>query len=104
MKTMRITIVTKSQERSQRDNHSSTACHSDNRLHGGGSQMVIPHGTVDQLHNEGISVVSDLIDFDKSIIKKISSNLFCPVGRIADPDTGAAPGAAIPAPPFVFGA
>ena len=71
---------------------------------GDGSQMVIPHGTVDQLHNEGISVISDLIDFDKSIIKKISSNLFCPVGRIADPDTGAAPGAAIPAPPFVFGA
>ena len=66
--------------------------------------MAIPHATVIQLQQEGISQVSDLADFDKSAILQITENLRKPGDRIPNPDPGADPGATIPRPPFVFGA
>ena len=69
-----------------------------------GDQMGIPNATVMQLQNEGISSVDDLIDFDKDTLQQVADNLCCPGGRIQDPTPGAALGATIPTPPFVFGA
>ena len=51
-----------------------------------GAQMGIPHDTIKQLNNEGISVVADLIDFNKYTIKHISANIHRPAGRIPDPN------------------
>jgi hypothetical protein len=67
-------------------------------------QMSIPNATVMQLQNEGISNVDDLIDFDKDTLQQVADNLRRPGGRIQDPTPGAAEGATIPTPPFVFGA
>jgi hypothetical protein len=67
-------------------------------------QMSIPNATVIQLQNEGIETVDDLIDFDKDTLQQVADNLRRPGGRIPDPTPGAAPGATIPTPPFVFGA
>ena len=67
-----------------------------------GSQMGIPHGKVDQIQNEGIGIIDDLTDFDKSMIKHISANLHCPVGSIDDTNPGATLGATIHVYPFVF--
>ena len=68
-----------------------------------GSQVGIPHDTVNQLHNEGISVVANLIDLDKTEVNKIAANLRCPAGIIPYPNPGYAPGATIPTPPLIFG-
>ncbi len=68
------------------------------------AQMGIPHATVLQLQNEGISTVDDLIDFDKDTLQQVADNLRRPGGRIQDPTPGAVLGATIPTPPFVFGA
>ena len=68
-----------------------------------GSQMGIPHETSDRLQNEQIIIVTDLIDFDKSTVGQIDANIRRPVGKIYDPNPGAALGAMIPLPPFVFG-
>ena len=68
------------------------------------TQMGIPHATVVQLQQEGITIADDLIDFDKDIIGQIAANLRRPAGRVPDPNPNAAPGATIPTPPFVFGA
>ena len=65
-------------------------------------QMGIPHATVVQLQNEGITHPDDLVDFDTDMIKQIADNLRRPAGRIPDPTPGAAAGATIPTPPFVF--
>ena len=43
-----------------------------------------------------------MIDFDKTMIKHIDDDLRCPVGRIPDPNPGAATGAKIPMTSFVF--
>ena len=67
-----------------------------------GSHMGIPHDTFDQLQNEGISVVSDLIDFNNFTIDHISDNICHPAGSISDPNPGAALGATIPLPTLVF--
>ena len=67
-------------------------------------QMSIPHTTVIQLQNEGISTVDDLSDFDKDTLQQVADNLHCPGGRIPDPTIGAAVGATIATPPFIFGA
>jgi hypothetical protein len=67
-------------------------------------QMGIPHSTVLQLQDEGISTVDDLSDFDKDTLKQVADNLRHPGGRIQDPTPGAVVGATIPTPPFVFGA
>ena len=67
-------------------------------------QMGIPHDTVIQLQQEGITIVDDLIDFDKDTIEQIAANLRRPAGRVPDPNPNAAPGATIPTPSFVFGA
>jgi hypothetical protein len=67
-------------------------------------QMGIPHAAVIQLQQEGITIVDDLIDFDKDTIEQIAANLRRPAGRIPDPNPNIAPGATIPTPPFVFGA
>jgi hypothetical protein len=68
------------------------------------AQMGIPNATVVQLQVEGIVSVDDLADFDKDTIEQIAANLRHPAGRIPDPDPGAAAGATISTPPFVFGA
>jgi len=68
------------------------------------TQMGIPHATVVQLQQEGITIVDDLIDFDKDTIEQIAANLRRPAGRVPDPNPNAAPGATIPMPSFVFGA
>ncbi len=67
-------------------------------------QMGIPHETVVQLQAEGIAGVEDLTDFDKETIEQIASNLRRPAGRVPDPNPGAAAGATMVTPPFVFGA
>jgi predicted RecB family nuclease len=38
-------------------------------------QMGIPHATVVQLQQEGISMVEDLVDVDKDTIEQIAANL-----------------------------
>ena len=68
------------------------------------NQMAIPNRTRVQLQSEGISDPSDLVDFDSDGIDCISNNLRKSGGREPDPDPNAAPGSAIPAPPFIFGA
>ena len=67
------------------------------------NQMGIPHYTVVQLQQEGISVIADLAEFDKDSLEQLASNLRRPGGRIPDPNPTAARGATIPTPPFVFG-
>ena len=52
------------------------------------NQMAIPHATMEQLVNEGISAVADLSEFDKESIKAIAYNLRWPLAGN----------------PFVFGA
>jgi hypothetical protein len=66
--------------------------------------MPIPHETRIQLQEEGIDDVGDLVDFDKETLKQVADNLRRPGGRVPNPDPGAAAGAMIPTPPFVFGA
>ena len=66
--------------------------------------MGIPNATVVQLVQDGISTVSDLADFNKNTLQQVADNLRRPGGRIPDPAVGAAVGATIPTPPFVFGA
>ena len=39
------------------------------------NQMGIPHATVVQLQDEGITHPDDLVDFDKDMIKQIADNL-----------------------------
>ena len=68
------------------------------------AQMGIPNETVVQLQQEGITMVDDLMDFDKDTMEQIAANLRRPAGRIPDSNPGAAPGATIPTPSFVFGA
>ena len=65
-------------------------------------QMGIPHATVVQLRDEGITHPDNLVDFNKDMIKQIADNLRCPAGRLPDPTPGAAAGVTIPTPPFVF--
>ena len=67
-------------------------------------QMGIPHVTVIQLQVEGMTSLPDLADFDKDTLQQLTDNLRKPAGRVPDPNPGAAPGATIPTPPFVFGA
>ena len=43
-------------------------------------QMGIPHATVMQLQDEGITNPDDLMDFNKDMIKQIADNLRCPAG------------------------
>ena len=68
------------------------------------AQMGIPNATAVQLQQEGINYVDDLVDFDKDTIEQIAANLRRPAERITDPNPGAAAGATVPTPPFVFGA
>ena len=67
-------------------------------------QMGIPHATMLQLQSEGITLVSDLADFNMTSLQQLADNLRCPGGRIPDPNPAAPPGSTIPTPPFVFGA
>ena len=67
-------------------------------------QMGIPHATVLQLQSEGITLVSDLVDFNKDSLQQLVDNLRNPGGRVPDPNPTAQPGSTIPTPPFVFGA
>ena len=67
-------------------------------------QMQIPHATVLQLQSEGITLVSDLADFNKDSLQQLADNLRRPGGQVPDPNPAAQPGSTIPTPPFVFGA
>ena len=67
-------------------------------------QMGIPHAIVLQLQSEGITLVSDLADFNTHSLQQLADNLRCPGGRVPDPNPAAQPGSTIPTPPFVFGA
>ena len=67
-------------------------------------QMGIPHTTVLQLQSEGITLVSDLADFNKDSLQQLADNLRCPGRHVPDPNPAAQPGSTIPTPPFVFGA
>ena len=67
-------------------------------------QMGIPHVTVVQLQAEGITLVSDLTDFNKDSLQQLADNLRCPGGCVPDPNPAAQAGSTIPTPPFVFGA
>ena len=67
-------------------------------------QMGIPHATILQLQSEGITLVSDLADFNKDSLQQLADNLRHPGGRVLDPNPAAQPGSTIPTPPFVFGA
>ena len=67
-------------------------------------QMGIPHTTMLQLQSEGITLVSDLADFNKDSLQQLADNLRHPGGHVPDPNPAAQPGSTIPTPPFVFGA
>ena len=67
-------------------------------------QMGVPHVTVVQLQAEGITLVSDLADFNKDSLQQLADNLRRPGGRVPDPNPAVQPGSTIPTPPFVFGA
>ena len=68
------------------------------------TSMALSHETVMQLSHEGITLVDDLVEFDKASIQQIVSSLRKPGGRIADPTPGAPAGSTIPQPPYRFGA
>jgi hypothetical protein len=74
----------------------------------GPNQMAMNHDTLQRLAIEGIASIDDLVDFDEDSLKQVAYNLSRPSGRIPDPTIGqpggAAPGATVPTPPFVFGA
>ena len=67
------------------------------------AQMGIPRVTVIWPQQEGIDGAHDLVDFDKNSLQQLADNLQHLGGRMPDPNPAAAPGAAIPTPPFVFG-
>ena len=67
-------------------------------------QLAITLDTREQLATEGLETVDDLAEFDYESLKQITDNLCRPGGRIPDPNHGAATGATIPTPSFVFGA
>ena len=46
-------------------------------------QMAIPHATVIQLQEEGITTVEDLGDFDKDNLDQVATNLRRPPGGVA---------------------
>ena len=67
-------------------------------------QMGIPHATMIQLQSEGITLVSDLVDFNTTSLQQLADNLRQLGGHVPDPNPAAQPGSTIPTPPFVFGA
>ena len=67
------------------------------------NQMGIPHATMLQQQSEGITLVSDLADFNMTSLQQLADNLRCPGGRVLGPNPAAQPGSTIPTPPFVFG-
>ena len=68
------------------------------------NQMGIPHPTMLQLQSKGITMVSDLVDFNTTSLQQLADNLRCPGGCVPDPNPAAQPESTIPTPPFVFGA
>ena len=67
-------------------------------------QMGIPHATVLQLLSKGITLVSDLADFNTTSLQQQVDNLRHPGGFVLDPNPAAPPGSTVPTPPTVFGA
>ena len=51
-----------------------------------GDQMGILCDTILQLHNKGITTITDLADFYKDIIRHIADKLRCPSGSISGPN------------------
>ena len=68
------------------------------------SQMLIPHKTKIQLQYEGVDFPPELAYFDEDLISKISDNLRRLGGSTSGLTFAATPEAAIPIPPFYFGA
>ena len=71
----------------------------------GGSAPGLVDGilSVVQMAIEGITMASDLAEFDKDSLEQLANNLCQPGGRVPDPNPNAAPGATIPTPAFTFG-
>ena len=67
-------------------------------------QLAITLDTRVKLATEGLKTVDDLDEFDDKSLKQITDNLRRPGGHIPDPNPGAAYGATIATPFFVFGA
>ena len=67
------------------------------------AQMGIPHEMVVQMAIEGITMASDLAEFDNDSLEQLVNNLRQPGGRVPDPNPNAAPGAMIPTLAFTFG-
>ena len=55
-------------------------------------QMGIPHTTVLKLQSEGITLVSDLADFNKDSLQQLADNLRHPGRCVLDPNPAAQPG------------
>ena len=70
----------------------------------GADGMGIPNVTVVQLVSEGSDSVDYLAGVDTVTSEQIAANLCHPAGRVPDSNPGAATGATIATPPFVFGA
>ena len=71
-------------------------------------EMALPHDTVVQLAEEGITRAEDLVDFNEDDFKQVAANLRRPAGQVPDPTAGQPNGAPVGAmmnkQPFVFGA
>ena len=65
-------------------------------------QMGFPHVTVLQLQSEGITLVSDLVDYNTTSLKQLVDNLKRPGGCVLDPNPAAQPGSTIPTPPCIW--
>ena len=68
------------------------------------AHMGIPHPTVIHLQQEGIIIVDDISDFDKTIIEQLSANFCSPAGRVQYPNHSDNVDAMIPTPMLVLGA
>ena len=66
-------------------------------------QLAITLDTCVQLATEGLETVDDFAEFDDESLNQIIDNIRRPGGGILDPNPGAATGATIPTPSFVFG-
>ena len=57
-----------------------------------------------QQQSKGITLVSDLVDFNRASLQQLADNLRHPGGRVPNPNPAAQPGSTIRTPPLVFGA
>ena len=67
-----------------------------------GYQIGIPRENFVQIHNKGISNITNLVESDKGTTKQIAENLRCISGWIPDLTPADAARSTITTPPFVF--